>query len=146
MLFRSCSCIQFSQYGLGKYNMNLLSSNRNSDGSATLTFGTISKERSFELEFHDDKDGSPMADSSDFVSSMKVHTPGTTRTSSSSPKESSADDTFPVSPTVLANSTIVVNVPKELVSYVSFTGHRQGGGRVRRKYTRRKQYTRKTRS
>ena len=141
----TCSVITFPTrlYGLGQYNMNLLSSNRNpADGSAKLTFGTISKKRSFEDAFRDDDDGSPSADS---ASSMKVHTPGSRRSSSSSPKHSPADHKSPYSPSVSASPTIVVNVPKELVSYVSFTGHRQGGGRVRRKYTRRKQYTRKTR-
>jgi hypothetical protein len=139
----TCSVIGFPTrlYGLGQYNMNLLSSNRNKDGSATLTFGTISKKRSFEDAFRDDggnDDGSPSADS---PSSMKVHTPGSKRSSLSSP----AGDKSPYSPTVSGGPTIVVNVPEALVSYVSFTGHRHGGGRVRRKYTRRKQYTRKTR-
>ena len=143
----TCSVITFPKklYGLGQYNMNLLSSNRNPDGSATLTFGTISKKRSFEYAFRDDggnDDGSPSADS---VSSMKVHTPGSKRSASSSPKDSPADHKSPYSPTVSGGPTIEINVPKELVSYVSFTGHRHGGGRVRRKYTRRKQYTRKTR-
>jgi hypothetical protein len=145
----TCSGITFPTrlYGLGQYNMNLLSSNRNPDGSATLTFGTISKKRSFELAFSDDKDdhGSPKTDSPHSESSMKVHTPGSKRSSSSSPKHSPADHKSPYSPTVSGGPTIVVNVPKELVSYVSFTGHRQGGGSVRRKYTRRKQYTKKTR-
>ena len=140
----TCSGITFPTrlYGLGQYNMNLLSSNRNPDGSAKLTFGTISKKRSFEDAFRDDDDGSPSADS---VSSMKVHTPGSRRSSLSSPKDSPADHKSPYSPTVSGGPTIEINVPKELVSYVSFTGHRHGGGRVRRKYTRRKQYTRKTR-
>lgn len=143
----TCSVITFPKklYGLGQYNMNLLSSNRNPDGSAKLTFGTISKKRSFENAFRDDggnDDGSPSADSD---SSMKVHTPGSKRSASSSPKDSPADHKSPYSPTVSGGPTIEVNVPEELVSYVSFTGHRHGGGRVRRKYTRRKQYTRKTR-
>jgi hypothetical protein len=143
----TCSGITFPTrlYGLGQYNMNLLSSNRNPDGSAKLTFGTITKKRSFEDAFRDDggnDDGSPSADS---ASSMKVHTPGSRRSSSSSPKHSPADHKSPYSPTVSGGPTIVVNVPKELVSYVSFTGHRHGGGSVRRKYTRRKQYTKKTR-
>ena len=141
----TCSGISFPTrlYGLGQYNMNLLSSNRNPDGSAKLTFGTITKKRSREDAFRDgNDDGSPSADS---ASSMKVHTPGSRRSSSSSPKHSPADHKSPYSPTVSGGPTIVVNVPKELVSYVSFTGHRHGGGSVRRKYTRRKQYTRKTR-
>ena len=143
----TCSVITFPKklYGLGQYNMNLLSSNRNPDGSAKLTFGTVTKKRSFEDAFRDDggnDDGSPSADS---ASSMKVHTPGSRRSSSSSPKHSPADHKSPYSPTVSGGPTIVVNVPKELVSYVSFTGPSHGGGRVRRKYTRRKQYTRKTR-
>ena len=143
----TCSVISFPTrlYGLGQYNMNLLSSNRNSDGSAKLTFGTVTKKRSFDDAFQDDggnDDGSPSADS---ASSMKVHTPGSRRSSLSSPKDSPADHKSPYSPSVSAGPTIEINVPKELVSYVSFTGHRHGGGRVRRKYTRRKQYTRKTR-
>jgi hypothetical protein len=143
----TCSVIGFPTrlYGLGQYNMNLLSSNRNKDGSATLTFGTISIKRSFEDAFRDDggnDDGSPSADS---PSSMKVNTPGSRRSSLSSPKDSPAGHKSPYSPTVSGGPTIVVNVPEALVSYVSFTGHRHGGGRVRRKYTRRKQYTRKTR-
>ena len=141
----TCSGISFPTrlYGLGQYNMNLLSSNRNSDGSAKLTFGTISKKRSREDAFRDgNDDGSPSADS---ASSMKVHTPGSRRSSSSSPKHSPADHKSPYSPTVSGGPTIVVNVPKELVSYVSFTGPSHGGGSVRRKYTRRKQYTKKTR-
>ena len=143
----TCSVITFPKklYGLGQYNMNLLSSNRNPDGSAKLTFGTISKKRSFEYAFRDDGGNDDGSSSADSVSSMKVHTPGSKRSASSSPKDSPADHKSPYSPTVSGGPTIEVNVPEELVSYVSFTGHRHGGGRVRRKYTRRKQYTRKTR-
>jgi hypothetical protein len=142
----TCSVISFPTrlYGLGQYNMNLLSSNRNPDGSAKLTFGTISKKRSFEDAFragNDDGSSSP----GDSASSMKVHRPRTPRSSLSSPEHSPADHKSPYSPPVSASPTIEINVPKELVSYVSFTGHRQGGGSVRRKYTRRKQYTKKTR-
>jgi hypothetical protein len=144
----TCSVITFPKklYGLGQYNMNLLSSNRNPDGSAKLTFGTITKKRSFDDAFGDgdgDDDDSPSA--GDSASSMKVHRPRTPRSSLSSPKHSPADHKSPYSPPSPAGPTIEINVPKELVSYVSFTGHRQGGGSVRRKYTRRKQYTKKTR-
>lgn len=141
----TCSGITFPTrlYGLGQYNMNLLSSNRNPDGSAKLTFGTITKKRSFEDAFRNgNDDGSPSADS---ASSMKLHRPRTPRSSLSSPEHSPADHKSPYSPTVSGGPTIEINVPKELVSYVSFTGHRHGGGSVRRKYTRRKQYTKKTR-
>jgi hypothetical protein len=145
----TCSVITFPKklYGLGQYNMNLLSSNRNPDGSAKLTFGTvttITKKRSFEDAFrsgNDDDSPSP----GDSASSMKLHRPRTPRSSLSSPEHSPADHKSPYSPPSPAGPTIEINVPKELVSYVSFTGHRQGGGSVRRKYTRRKQYTKKTR-
>lgn len=143
----TCSVITFPKklYGLGQYNMNLLSSNRNLDDSAKLTFGTVTtvtKKRSFEDAFRADDDSPSPGDS---ASSMKVHRPRTPRSSLSSPEHSPADHKSPYSPSVSAGPIIEINVPKELVSYVSFTGHRQGGGSVRRKYTRRKQYTRKTR-